>query len=77
MIVAHVKKLLDEHFPQSKILVIDDRGDGYHLTITVASKAFAGKSRVQQHQMVYNVFKEEIDNGTLHAVTIKTQESLK
>ena len=66
-----VQKLLAESFPESTIKVVDTQGNGYHLDVIVESSLFLGKTRVQQHQMVYNVLKDMIKDGTLHAVTIK------
>ena len=46
--------------------------DGNRVLITVTSEAFAGKSRVQQQQLVYACIDEFIKDGSLHAVTIRT-----
>jgi len=47
-------------------------GDGDHYEAIVVSAAFAGKSRVQQHQLVYGALKEDLLSGTLHALALKT-----
>lgn len=73
-LVHTVNKVLSHAFPDSQINITDTQGTGYHLEIHIASPAFSGKTRVTQHQMVYKVLKDQIDDGTLHAVTLKTQE---
>lgn len=74
MNATEIKALLEQNFPDSEIVVHDTQGNGYHFEVTVHSKLFLGKTRVQQHQMVYNVLKTKIDGGDLHAVTVKTKE---
>ncbi len=57
--------------PDAEVELIDLAGDNDHWQATVTSIAFAGKSRVQQHQMVYAAFGS--DMGTvLHALAVKT-----
>jgi acid stress-induced BolA-like protein IbaG/YrbA len=47
-------------------------GDGAHFTALVVSPLFAGKSRLQKQQMVYDTVRKEIMDGSLHALSIKT-----
>ena len=54
--------------PKSNTLVA---GDGDHYAATVLSETFRGKSRVQQHQLVYDALKEEM-GGRLHALALQT-----
>lgn len=68
-----IEQLLSKSFPKSHIAVADPRGNGYLFEVTVHSTLFTGKTRVQQHQMVYNVLKAYINDGALHAITIKTK----
>ncbi len=68
-----IKQLLDKNFPESHVTVDDPHGNGYLFEVTVHSTLFTGKTRVQQHQMVYNVLKTHIDDGVLHAITVKTK----
>lgn len=52
---AHeIEELIRAAFPDAQITIEDLRGDGDHYSCMVESAAFAGKTRVQQHQMVYN-----------------------
>ncbi|XGV88860.1 MAG: BolA family protein [Limnothrix sp. BL-A-16] len=47
-------------------------GDGDHYEAIVVSAAFAGKSRVQQHQLVYGALNDDLRSGALHALALKT-----
>lgn len=63
--------LIREAFPDAVIEIDDLRGDGDHYAAHVISAAFKGKTRVQQHQMVYNALKGRM--GTeLHALALQT-----
>lgn len=64
---------LDEALPGSEIEIIDLVGDKNHWKAVIASPAFAGKSRIQQHQMVYSIFADEIRSGELHALALETR----
>ena len=69
-----IKDRIEAAIPGSQAEVEDWTGGGDHFRATVVSAAFTGKSRVQQHQMVYAVFGDEI-GGPIHALSLKTQES--
>ena len=71
MSVAEIESLIREAFPDARIEVKDLAGDGNHYAATVVSAAFAGKSRVQQHQMVYGALKGRM-GGELHALALTT-----
>jgi stress-induced morphogen len=66
-----IEKLLQTDFPNSKITVIDQRGDGYSFAISVKSSKFANLNLVKQHQLVMLSLKELL-REKLHAVSIKT-----
>ena len=66
-IVAMIKAAL----PDAEIQMVDLAGDGDHYQAIVTSAAFAGKSRVEQHKMVYGALGDKMD-GTLHALSVKT-----
>ena len=51
---------------------LDLDGDGQHFQATVVSNEFAGKSRVQRQQRVYQTLKEKLATGELHALSFKT-----
>jgi stress-induced morphogen len=69
---AHViEGLIKEALPDAQIEIRDLAGDGDHYSATVVSAAFEGKSRVQQHQMVYKALKGKM-GGELHALALQT-----
>jgi len=53
------------------VTIRDLAGDGDHYAATVVSESFRGKSRVQQHQIVYDALKGEM-GGKLHALALQT-----
>ena len=71
MAAAEIKRLIKERFPDAMVEIQDLAGDGDHYAATVVSEAFRGKSRVQQHQMVYEALQGNMD-GVLHALALKT-----
>ena len=66
-----IARMIKESFPDAEIRIEDLAGDGNHYAATVISEAFRGKSRVQQHQMVYDALKGNM-GGVLHALALKT-----
>ena len=68
-----IEKLLKEGFPDADIEIQDLAGDDNHFSAKIISSAFKGKSRVQQHQMVYNSLKGKMGNE-LHALALTTEE---
>ena len=68
---SEIERLIKEAFPDAHVVIVDLAGDGDHYAARVASQAFAGKSRVQQHQMVYQALKGEM-GGALHALALET-----
>jgi stress-induced morphogen len=69
---AHdIERLIKESFPDAKVSIDDLAGDGDHYAATVVSEAFRGKSRVEQHKMVYDALKGQM-GGVLHALALKT-----
>lgn len=69
---AHeIEKLIKDGLPDADVRIEDLRGDGDHYAAYVVSKSFEGKSRVQQHQMVYNALQGKM-GGELHALALQT-----
>ena len=66
-----IEVLLKAAFPEADIRLEDLVGDGDHYRATIRSAAFAGKSRVAQHQMVYAALKGRVGNE-LHALALDT-----
>ncbi len=69
---AHdIETMIKAALPDAIVEIKDLAGDGDHYAATVTSAAFAGKSRVQQHQMVYAALKGNM-GGVLHALALTT-----
>jgi stress-induced morphogen len=68
---AEIETLIKEALPDASVTIEDLRGDGDHYAAYVVSSAFAGKTRVQQHQMVYQALKGRMGNE-LHALALQT-----
>jgi stress-induced morphogen len=71
MAMAEIEAMIREALPDAKIEIKDLAGDGEHYSATVVSSAFKGKSRVQQHQIVYGALKGRM-GGVLHALALQT-----
>lgn len=71
MDAGEIERMIKEAFPDATVEIQDLRGDGDHYAAVVVSTAFKGKSRVQQHQMVYAALKGKM-GGQLHALALTT-----
>lgn len=71
MSAADIERFIKEALPDAVIGIRDLAGDGDHYAANVVSAAFKGKSRVQQHQMVYSALKGRM-GGELHALALQT-----
>jgi stress-induced morphogen len=71
MTAPEIEKFIKDALPDALIEIKDLAGDGNHYAATVASAAFKGKNRVQQHQMVYAALKGNM-GGVLHALALTT-----
>ena len=69
---AHdIERMIRESIPDAKVTIRDLAGDGDHYAAEVVAESFRGKSRVQQHQMVYEALKGNM-GGVLHALALQT-----
>lgn len=68
---TEIEQLIKAKFPDATIDIQDLAGDGDHYAAKVISQAFRGKSRVQQHQMVYDALGGRM-GGVLHALALTT-----
>ncbi|MDB5594502.1 MAG: bolA-like family protein [Hyphomicrobiales bacterium] len=69
---AHeIEELIKAALPDAVVEIRDLAGDGDHYAATVVSSAFKGKTRVQQHQIVYAALKDQM-GGVLHALALTT-----
>ena len=74
MTTAEIEQLIKEAIPDAMVKINDLRGDGDHYAAFISSATFRGKTRVQQHQMVYNALKGRMGNE-LHALALQTSSS--
>jgi len=66
-----IERLIKARIPDADVTIRDLAGDGDHYAATVLAESFRGKSRVQQHQLVYEALKGQM-GGTLHALALQT-----
>ncbi|MGZ8324810.1 MAG: BolA family protein [Rhodoplanes sp.] len=66
-----IERLIRRHIPDAEITIRDLAGDGDHYAATVVAESFRGKTRLQQHQLVYAALKAEM-GGVLHALALQT-----
>ena len=71
MEASEIERMIKAAFPDAVVEIKDLAGDGDHYAATVTSAAFTGKSRVQQHQMVYAALQGNM-GGVLHALALTT-----
>ena len=71
MDAGEIERLIKAGIPDAQVSIQDLRGDGDHYAAHVVSASFRGKSRVQQHQMVYQALGGRM-GGTLHALALQT-----
>ncbi len=71
MEATDIEALIRDGIPDAKVIIEDLRGDGDHYSALVVSESFRGKSRVQQHQMVFAAMKGKM-GGDLHALALQT-----
>ena len=72
MAANDIEDLIKAALPDAKVEIRDLAGDGDHYAANVVSEAFRGKSRVQQHQLVYEALKGNM-GGELHALALQTK----
>lgn len=68
---TEIEALIKAAIPDASVTIEDLAGDGDHYAATVVSEAFRGKSRVQQHQIVYAALQGRM-GGVLHALALQT-----
>ena len=71
MDAREIEQLIKTRIPDAAVTIRDLAGDGDHYAATVLAESFRGKSRVQQHQIVYEALKAEM-GGKLHALALQT-----
>ena len=73
MDLKEIEKYIKEALPDALVEIQDLAGDGNHYSAIITSASFSGKSKIEQHKMVYNSLKGKMGNE-LHALAIKTKE---
>ena len=71
MDAREIERLIKVRLPDADVTIRDLAGDGDHYAAVVISEVFRGKSRVQQHQIVYEALKGQM-GGVLHALALQT-----
>ena len=71
MDASEIESMIKAALPDAKVEIRDLAGDGDHYAATVISESFRGKSRVQQHKLVYDSLKGQM-GGVLHALALQT-----
>ena len=74
MNLNEIESLIKAAMPDAIVEIQDLAGDGNHYSATITSSQFSGKSKIEQHKMVYNSLKGRMGNE-LHALAIKTKEN--
>ena len=72
--IEEIKSLIKESLPDAEIIITDLAGDENHYSATIKSKVFTGKSKIEQHKLVYKALKGKMGNE-LHALALNTMEN--
>ena len=65
-------ELIRTQLPDARVEIVDRTGTMDHFNVTVKSGSFAGKTLIEQHQLVYTALKPALKDGRVHAVELKT-----
>jgi stress-induced morphogen len=71
--LAELKTMIEAALPGAEVAVSDEDGGGQHLRAEVAAPQFEGLSTIDQHRLVKAAVKERFDDGTVHALSVKTR----
>jgi stress-induced morphogen len=71
--LVEIERMIEAALPGATVEVVDETGSGDHLRATVSAAQFAGLSRLDQHRLVKAAVKERFDDGTIHALSVKTE----
>jgi stress-induced morphogen len=70
--LGELERMIEAALPGATVSVVDETGSGDHLRATVSAAQFDGLSRIDQHRLVKAAVKERFDDGTIHALSVKT-----
>jgi stress-induced morphogen len=68
-----LKRMIEAALPGAEVEVSDETGQGDHLRAVVRAAQFQGLSRIDQHRLVKAAVKERFEDGTIHALSVKTE----
>ena len=71
--LGEIKAMIEAALPGAVVEVVDETGGGDHLRAVVSAPQFAGLSRLDQHRLVKDSVKERFEDGSIHALSIKTE----
>jgi stress-induced morphogen len=71
--LAEIERMIEAALPGARVAVVDETGSGDHLRATVAASQFEGLTRIAQHRLVKAAVKARFDDGTIHALSVKTE----
>ena len=71
--LAEIERLISEALPGAEVEVVDETGTADHLRATVRAPQFSGHTRIDQHRMVKAAVQERMDDGSIHALSVKTE----
>jgi stress-induced morphogen len=70
--LTELQAMIESALPGATVEVLDEDGGGQHLKAVVSAAQFDGLSRIDQHRLVKAAVKERFDDGTIHALSVKT-----
>lgn len=70
--LAELQSMIEAALPGSEVEVLDETGGGDHLRAIVTAAQFEGLSRIDQHRLVKAAVQERFDDGSIHALSVKT-----
>jgi len=70
--IEEIKNLIKTAIPDAEIVIEDLAGDNNHYSATIKSKIFSGKSKIEQHKLIYKALKGKMGNE-LHALALNTK----
>lgn len=71
--LGEIERMIEVALPGASVQVVDETGTGDHLRATVVASQFEGLTRIAQHRLVKGAVSERFDDGTIHALSIKTE----
>ena len=70
--LGEIERMIEAALPGASVEVVDETGTGDHLRATVVATQFEGLTRISQHRLVKAAVKGRFDDGTIHALSLKT-----